>query len=232
MATKPWYDSPPTIVERYELAASTSDLTGFGGMVPQGKGVRQAEILAAAGLAATGSEASDLGRTLMRLESEWDAAAKPARPGPRLLKALAGYIRREDIDAKTEADRKGEKWKSPGDVNMRAVERAGHWYAGELRLLAQSLRSKAAAVRLLTEWAARKGIEPDAAGEALLTWLDPNCPACNGHGTRQIHGQPARQCSPCGGTGIRRKPEDVLRVMKHIDYAVGLAKGGMVAKLA
>ena len=235
MATKPWDDSPPTIGERYGIATGTANLTGFGGMVPDGHGGKAADMLLAAGLCDSG-----LGATLMRLRHEWDSAAKPARPGPRLLKALAAHIHGEDEDAKQAASRnysevgprKPVRWQSPGNVDARAIERAGQWYAGELRILAQSLRSKGEAVLQLTAWGAQMGIHSEAVSEAVLLWLDPTCPACHGHGSRQIYGQPSRQCHPCYGTGNRHRPPDSARVISHMDYCTRTAQAGIGRKLA
>lgn len=230
MATIPYDNSPPTVVERYGVASGTSDLTGFGGMVPEGGGSRDADTMLAAGLCD-----SALGVLLMRLRSEWDSSAKPSRPGPRLMQALVGYVKREDLEARQAAERDGLKWKAPGDPAVRAMERAQAWYAGELRLLANSLKSKREVIEQLTCWAAWKAIRIEAVGEAVMMWLDPVCPACKGHGLRQVPGQPslsARQCMPCGGTGNRRRPHDVSRVIQHMDYLEGVAKGSIRAKLS
>ena len=222
MATTPWDNSPPTIVERYGVATGTSDLTGFGGMIPPGGGSSQAEMLMAAALCD-----NQLGVILSRLQTEWDSASKPSRPGPRLLQALTGYIKREDDEARETAKRNNKPWTQPqGSPPVRAVERAAAWYAGELRLLAVGLKSRREAWDKLNDWASRKGIHPDAIGEAILQWLSDRCPSCGGLG---LIGP--KQCHPCGGTGNRVvHREDVTRVMKHITYCIDAATGGIARK--
>jgi hypothetical protein len=223
MATKPWEDSPPTIGERYAVAAGSSNLTGFGGMVPEGYGSAHVNVLIAAGL-----HDMPLGQAIMRLESEWDASAKPVRPGPRLLQALAGYVKREDDEARETAHRNDKPWSPPKEsAAVRAQQRANAWFDGELRLLAVSLKSRKEVLKGLTEWAAVKGIRPEAASEAIMKWLDPRCPSCHGHG---LIGP--KQCHPCHGTGNSRIEDDAGRLMRHMDYVVGVAKGNVSKALA
>lgn len=54
---------------------------------------------------------------------------------------------------------------------------------------------------------------------ALLTWLDPTCSACNGHGHPAVEGAPvlneAVDCQECHGTGRSAHAKGLTR--RHVD---------------
>lgn len=237
MATTPHDDTPPTAAERYAIASGTSDLTVFGGMVPEGHGSADGSVVLAAAFA------SSLGVSLIRLKQEWDRSSKPSRPGPRLLEALTGYVRREDMEAKDEAERNFSevgpripgKWTAPKTpAAVRAVERANAWYDGEVRLLLGNLTTRRVVVESLNTWAALKGITSDEVAEGVLLWLHPTCQKCNGHGQRKVPNQPSlsgKLCHPCNGTGNAYRRPAVARVVNHMDYCESVAKGGIARAL-
>lgn len=226
MATDPWTKEPPTIAERYEGAANTSNLTVFGGMIPDGSSAGTAEIVLAAGLAQRGQYGTvRLGMALLRLHSEWSASAKPNKASPKALQKMVEAIKEQDSRDKETASRQNKSYAAPGSPTTRAYATAQAWYTNELRLLANRLKSKGAVVRELTEWAVLKGIPPDTVAEAVLYWLDSTCPNCHGHGLRYAEHQAVRQCFECDGTGNTRRTQEVGRVLNHIGYALGIARG-------
>ena len=245
MVTTPWENPAPrpSVDERYEGAANTSDLTVGGGMIPKDHRAGAGDVVAAAGLVggrlkrmASGDYVllppndSSIGMALLRLHSEWTAAAKPRRVGPEVVEKLAEDVRRQDaIDAAT-AERKGEPYERPGSALGRANAEAARWYRNELILLAQKLKSRADVVGQLTQWATLKEIDPETVSAALLHWLDPICPECDGHGIRFMEHQAARQCHRCNG-GERKRTAGVDRVLRQIDYALGIARGRLSQRL-
>ena len=198
---------PPGIDERYQRATSTSNLRVEADRSGAG------DVIIAAGMSD-----SRLGMLLLRLHSEWDGAAKPRRVSAAQIKALG----------LTMPDDKGRP-----DV-LRARREAAAWYAGELRLLAQSLKSRSAALEQLSLWASLKGIPATVVGQALHHWLDHICPACDGHGLRRVPDQPAlsaRRCHDCHGTGEVTRPDGSTRVLNHIDYVLGVARNSLQRRL-
>lgn len=225
MATTPYDDSPPTTEERYESATSTSDLTVGGGMVPKDRRAGQGDVVAAAGLAGgrlrpdgqggyvlLPPNDSSMGMALLRLHSEWSSAAKPRRIGPEVVAKLAEQMRRQD-------------------AMDRAQEESQRWYTNEVRLLATRLKSRHDALAQLAQWAAGKGIGHDTAAEALLHWLDPSCPHCNGLGVRHFEHQAARTCHKCHGAGERERPTGSWLVLQKIEYALSVARGKLRKRL-
>ena len=120
-----------------------------------------------------------------------------------------------------------------GQVQVRAQQRAKQWYDAELRLLAQSLKSRAVVWEQLEHWRALKGVDPDTVAEALLHWLDPTCPVCEGHGLRKVPGQPAlgaRQCHACDG-GHKRRPKGTAVVLNYFDDCCQKARTSLKNRL-
>jgi hypothetical protein len=121
-----------------------------------------------------------------------------------------------------------------GKPETRARTEATAWYRRELRLLAQSLKSRASVNEQLTHWAILRGIDPLIVGPALHHWLAPKCTVCEGHGRRKIPDAPAlsaKQCHACQGTGNAHAPEGSGRVLTHIDYVVQVARQSLKKRL-
>jgi hypothetical protein len=204
----------PGVDEQYQVAGNASNLTVEADR--RGAG----DVLIAAGW----SE-SRVGMALLRLHSEWDRAAKPRRPDRDSIAKLAAIIRAEDAKAK-------ERPKEPPEV--RAQRAADSWYANELRLLANSLKSRSAVWAQLLPWATLKGIDPDVVAAALLYWLDPICGSCRGLQFLKAANSPAlsaKLCPKCRGSGRAQVPAGSAKVLWHLDYCVGVARGSLRKRL-
>lgn len=225
------------VQEQYETAGNTSNLAVEADK--RGAG----DVLIAAGLASQFDEndetkqryfARKLGMALLRLHSEWSSAAKPKRPRPEAIEALAAGIKAEDLKAKATAQRAGKPYTSPGSAIARAHAEGERWYANELRILATGLHSRGAVWSQLGPWAVWKGIPPEVVAEALLNWLSPSCPSCDGLGLKKVPNQPAlsaRQCHPCGGMGKRRPPDAARPVLGYLDDSVQKARNSLKRRL-
>lgn len=212
----------PGIDEQYISATNATDLR-----------VEADRRGAADFLIAAGWSKKELAGALDHLKAEWDSAAKPRRPIPRLVQALESYIRQEDRAAEAEAKRLGMAWTPPGPLADRARERADAWYANELRMFAQSMKSRAAVWAYLAPWLAWKGIAEEVGAAALLHWLDPNCPHCEGHGRRKVPHSPARLaiCNKCHGSGKRAAPPGSAKVLDFMGERVERAGHHMRRRL-
>lgn len=261
MATTPWDDSPPTIDERYDSASNTADLTMGGGMIPKDHRGGAGEVIGAAGYAAGvdqhGPSPARLGMALLRLHSEWTACARPKRVGREAIEAIAASIRAQDVTDKATAEREAAyrerlqameyrteaqdadltrltakgAYVTPKPAISRANDEASRWYTNELRLLALRLKTRGEVVRQLIGWAAIKGIPPGTATDALAFWLDDNCHHCHGHGLRHIDWQASKICKDCSGTGKQDRTDGMNRVLKQIDYALGMARNSLRERL-
>lgn len=246
MATTPYDDSPPTTEERYESATSTSDLTVGGGMIPKDRREGQGDVVAAAGLAGgrlrpdgkggyvlLPPNDGSMGMALLRLHSEWAASAKPRRIDRQAVERMAEALRRQDATHHEASKHHGPQppYKPLNDHLQRAEREAQDWHTNEVRLLATRLKSRHDALAQLAQWAAGKGIDHDTAAEALLHWLDPSCPHCNGLGVRHFEHQAARTCHKCHGAGERERPTGSWRVLQQIEYALSVARGKLRKRL-
>lgn len=204
-------DTKPGITETYQTAGNTSDLTVAGGMV-HGDYKGPGDVILAAGMSQ-----SRVGMMLLRMHSEWDSAAKPRRLNEAQITALAAQFK----DAKGKPNR------------PRARTEAALWYARELRLLAVGLRSRAAVVEGVAAWMTVKGLDPQGAGAAILHWLSPNCPVCDGLGKRKQPDAPVlvKTCHHCGGTGKRPADAVTLRVNGWMDDCVAVARQSLKKRL-
>lgn len=175
-----------------------------------------------------------LGLAMLRLHSEFDSAAKPKRLGKDAIAALTAILKTEDAKAKAQAERKGAPYKSPGSAATRAAAQAQAWYAGELQILAQSLKSRAVVWEQLNHWRALKSIPADTVAAALAHWLNPTCPVCDGHGLRKVEDQPAlsaRQCYKCHGSGHLPRPHGTGPVLSYFDDCVQKARTSLKNRL-
>lgn len=220
------------VQEQYEVAGNTSNLR----VEAEKRGAGDVMIAGgyAAGVDAHVMSPTRLGMALLRLHSEWSSAAKPKRVPRRTMEILGAQIKNDDVRAQAEARRKGEKYANPGPVAPRAQAMADSWFANELRILAVGLKSRPLVWEAIGPWAATKGIPTEVVGAALLHWLDHACPICDGHGLRKVPDAPAlsaRQCTKCNGTGHRTAPDGAGRVLGHLDYCLGLARGSLKQRL-
>lgn len=203
----------PGIDESYQTASNTSNLTVEADR--RGAG----DVLIASGWAS-----SRLGSALMRLHSEWDRAAKPKRIGADVIDTIAQQIKADDEKARASAKTLGKPYTTPStSARDRASAQASLWFARELRLLAQGLKSRALVLELVGEWTTLKGIDQAAIGPALLHWLSPACPRCDGHGRRKVFGQPAlsaRICHHCNGTGEVPQSQTARKIQNYFDDSV------------
>jgi hypothetical protein len=200
----------PTVDERYQSATGTSNLRVD---TRDGAPITSADVILAAGMSD-----SRLGMALLRLHSEYDSAAKPRKLNPAQIKALSLTMK----DAKGRPD------------IMRARREAAAWYASELRLLAQSLKSRGAVLEQMMLWATMKGIPGDAVSAALHYWLNSVCGDCGGLGFLKVPEQPAlsaRRCSCCHGNGVVERPEGTTRLLNHIDYLLQQARNSLGRRL-
>lgn len=213
----------PGVQEQYETAGNASNLA------VEAEKRTPADVLIAAGWSP-----SRLGLALLRLHSEWSSAAKPKRATAEAVEALTAQIKRDDAKAQEVAMALRKPYTHPGPAAARARAEADRWFTNELRLLALSLKSRAQVWDGLAPWAEGRGHSPEVVAAALLHWLHPACPACDGLGLRKVPNAPAlsaRQCSKCGGSGHRPHPEGAGRVLGHMDYCVSVARASMTQRL-
>lgn len=214
----------PDVGERYETATQASRI------LLEEHRTGAADVLVAAGWSPT-----RIGMALLRLHSEWTAAAKPERVEKQGVEAIAARLKADDLRAAATAERRWEAFTQPGAVKVRAQAEADRWFTNELRILATGLKSRATVWDQLAPWAQGRGIASEVVAAALLHWLHPICPHCEGHGLRKVPNAPAlsaRQCSKCQGTGNKPAPDGSGRVLVHLDYCVGLARGSLSKRLS
>lgn len=216
----------PSVEEAYITANNSSNLRlNVDPDSPRGA----ADVLVAAGWSQ-----SRVGMALLRLHSEWTACAKPRRQNAAQLEAIAATIREDDAKAKKAAELKGAPYKAPGSANARAREMADRWYVAELRLLAISLKSRASVWEQMELHGKITSTPPDLVAAALLHWLNPTCPVCDGHGRRKVLDQPAlsgKICHKCHGTGHVPHPNGAARVLAYIDTCTTKARMSMKQSL-
>jgi hypothetical protein len=212
-----------SVDERYEVACNASSL-----VVSAEKG-GPGDVLIAAGWSD-----SRIGMALLRLHSEWDGAAKPARLSEPQIKVLAAKFRDDEAKAKESARARGKPYTPQGSPGSRARTEAMAWYRRELRLLAQSLKTRGVVIEQLTAWALIKGVDAAAVGPAGHHWLAPTCSVCDGLGQRKAPDAPAlsgKVCHACSGTGNAYPPNGSGRLLAHIDYVVQVARQSLKRRL-
>jgi hypothetical protein len=214
----------PGIEERYQTANNTSNLT------VKAEAGGAGDVLIAAGWSD-----SRIGMALLRLHSEWDSAAKPPRVSEAGIKALAERFKVDEAKARESAKRTGKAYTSQGSPMSRARSEAIVWYARELRLLANGLKSRGPVLAQIHAWALLKGLHADDVGPALFHWLSPTCPVCDGHGMRKVPDQPAlsaKQCHACNGTGHRHRPAGAAIIQNWMEDCVNKARQSLKKRLA
>ncbi len=230
----------PNIEESYTGAVATSNLKFDS---------REGSPTGAAGmLIAAGWSPTRLGAALMRLHSEWDGSAKPEKPTPAKIKALAATVKDEQlvVDGKPVlVDGKPKMVAGTVLVGDRRVprdfwafEEAHRWYEQELRTLVGKLKTLTDARRELTLQALKWKIEdPErTAGAVIKYWLDQTCNGCDGLKWKKAPGSPslsAKMCQACTGTGISPVPhgQEGRRLANYMDYCVTAARGSIQHRL-
>lgn len=221
----------PGVEEQYQTANNASDLR----VEADRRGA--ADVLIAAGYSQ-----SRLGMALLRLHSEWDTANRRLEREAAKLPTVAEFAARmAPVALRVERDAHGRPRTVRGPNMKCAAERAHHAKheadrsrESELRMLANDLKSRATVWAELAPWLKLKGIGHEIGAAALQHWLSPTCPHCQGHGLRKVPNQPAlsaKQCNRCHGTGRRPAPKDSGRVLGHLDYCVGVARGSLKNRL-
>jgi hypothetical protein len=204
------------VEERYSVAGNTSDMS------VEADKRNSADVIIAAGWSP-----SRLGMALLRLHSEWNGLAKPRRASNEAVAVICAAHKADDALKRS----KGEQIPNTTPA-ARAQAEADRWYATELRLTANGLKSRAAVWAQLEAWIGQKGIASNQAAETLYWWLDPICPKCSGHGLRKVHNQPALSAKRCGCNGGKRgAPEGAGRMIEYLDYCVGVARGSLKKRL-
>lgn len=212
-------NGPRTVEESYISASNTSDLR-----------VEADKRNAADVLIAAGWTPGVLGSALMRLRSEWDGCARPARASAAQVLVMASKLPREVV-----IDGKAVK-RSDKDLLRIAREQANDWYRAELQLLRVKLKSIGRCQELVTEWAQGKAKNPQKfACKVVSYWLDNICHACHGRGHAVIEGAPVLgdECPVCRGTGRQEPPAGTLgrEALSVMDEAVMTARNAMKKRL-
>jgi hypothetical protein len=202
----------PDLIERYETASSTSDLT-----VDEHRG-GPARMVIAAGKALAGKRDADgkltdrpetiasigLGHALARLHSEWHGCEKPIHHAPKSIRAWIELLPLIEVGKRTVRgvpvpvmgrDKDGARTR-----HNEERERLDALYQQELKYLAQKLPSRLAVRQKLYTVALMWGWEDAEEKVAALVkyWVDSNCVACNGTGSVMV-GEKPQTCTSCGG---------------------------------
>jgi hypothetical protein len=201
----------PGVEELYETAINTSDLT-----------VSSVCRGAADILIAVGGSASRLGAAMLRLHSEWDASAKPARPASSAIEALALTLPRVN-----------------GRVQMVAARSMAYqWYEQQLHGLVSKLKALPVVRAEVAYQAEKWGMDDanDKAGAVIKYWLDQTCHTCDGLMRQRVPGSPAlshRLCPVCNGSGVSHAPcgQDGRRLANYMDRCVEDARNSIKNRL-
>ena len=211
----------PTVDEQYSTAVAARSLL----IDPVHR--TQADVIIAAGWSH-----ARIGTALMRLRTEWDSAARPAKPTPAQIEEFA-----RTLDGK------------PVDKTLRAHDIVGRWWMHEMRSVLAGLKTlpslRAEIARTIDGWAWKnehtghpERLEsPEAiTAQVLLFWLDHICPACSGRKFLPIKDTPTlgpEACKPCHGTGIQRVPhgDRGRRILNWMDQCVVEGRNQMRGRL-
>jgi hypothetical protein len=101
-------------------------------------------------------------------------------------------------------------------------------YHSQLMLLAARLVGRERVWLLLQPELRRFRADASAGAVALLHWLDPNCPLCEGRGVK-AHG--AGPCGKCSGSGLKRASPAVSRVIAFLEKSVYAARQKLANRL-
>jgi len=212
----------PTLDERYTSARNSRDLTVASSELPN----RDSDVLAAA--AWTQSRA---GHLLMQLHSEWDAAEKPSKPTPTLIKALVGTYQQLPHGVDPELQQRDDRGNPAPLTHAMAKVYAEAWYRHEVGLLLGKLKTLPGARKEIAEQAAKWGWEDPATGsaEVLRWWLDQTCHTCHGTKWELVQGsnrQGSKACRACQGSGFTLAPHGQAgkKLANWMDEGVNIAR--------
>ncbi len=200
-------NAKPDVEELYTAAQNTTNLT----VDPDERGA--ADFLIAAAWSP-----SRLGSAMLRLHSEWDAAAKPVKPTAASIDAIASTMGK---NARGEAYAIAMRWYEGGLINL----------LGKLQTLPH-VRDQVA--HKAEEWG-----YADAQTKASVIvkyWLDQTCHPCAGLKWRAVPNAPAlsnRLCPSCGGTGLSMVPygSEGKRLANYMDDCVQVARTSIKKRL-
>lgn len=188
---------------------------------------------------AAGWSPSRVGMALLRLHSEWDAAAKPRKPTPETVSALAASLPSHQPAYVISAARLGEHIKA--DAARRhalASAQAAGWYSREVLNLIGKLGSLPAVRQQLVGYVPQWGIREaaDKVPAVIAYWLAQACVPCNGlKFIRSQHAAvlSARMCKMCNGTGKATAPHggEGKRVANYMDDCVSRAQASLKNRL-
>lgn len=212
-------DEKRGVEEAYQVAGNSSDLRVEADL----RG--DADLIIAAGWSP-----SRVGMALLRLHSEWDMAAKPRKPTPAQIAALALTI---PTHLSVGSDKDG--WRKVPLSNTEryamAVKQAGEWHARETLNLIGKLGSLRAVRKQLVDYVPKWGIqEASVKVPAIIAyWLEQTCRTCHGLKFLQVANTPAlsaKACRACHGTGIAPIPygNEGKRVANYMDDCVQRAR--------
>jgi hypothetical protein len=184
-------------------------------------------------LAAAGMSPYHTGLLLLRLQGEWDRAAKPRPPTRSDIQRLAASL--ETIpDGEPHAgmvvvkDRFSTAYRKPYDAAERT---ALAWHGHELGILFGHLKTLPEVRVELESWIGG----PHAArvvADTLAWWLEPRCQTCNGSGKRIVEGTGGRSAGKvCWACRLSQTPGERplshsgigRRLLSHIRACVGTA---------
>lgn len=119
--------------------------------------------------------------------------------------------------------------KPKGGAEERARIEAEHWYANELRILANRLKGRALVLEQLMQWGQIKGVPAETVSRALLHWLAPTCQRCDGLGLIYRTNLPVKPCDCSHGETWTTDGEEY--VIGHIKYCLGTARRSLRKRL-
>lgn len=183
---------------------------------------------------AAGWSPSRVGMALLRLHSEWDMAAKPRKPTPASVNALALSLRISRPPAYViHPDRMESHLDRMNPVKCLELARrqAAEWHARETLNLIGKLGSLRAVRKQLVEYVPKWGIQEAAVKVPAIIayWLEQTCRTCHGLKFLQVANTPAlsaKACRACHGTGIAPIPygNEGKRVANYMDDCVQRAR--------
>lgn len=215
------YDNPPPGVdERYASAIGTSNLR------VEGERRTPADMVIAAGM-----NPHRLGMALRRLATEWDAVGKPPPPNAQNIEAMAAKYPR--IPGTGLVELRGEQM-TPAAAARREAD---DWYAHELGLLFQRLKTLPEVRAALVHWASAREIEDSVhvVGAVLQWWLHKTCPVCHGVKKRVVQGTgrtSSKDCHKCKGTGEAKVPRGWAgrKMLGYMNESMRAASAGLRQK--
>jgi hypothetical protein len=224
-------DKPPTVGEKYSMAVNASNLR----VETDRRNV--ADMIIAAGMSS-----HRLGMALRRLATEWDGVGKPPPVSTVNIEAMAAKYPRipgTGLVAVFTADKKGNMTEEQLMPLVLANREADAWYAHELGLLFQRLKTLPEVRGALVHWADSYEIEGavHVVGAVLQWWLHPICPVCKGVKKRVVLGTgrtSSKDCKECRGIGEIKVPHGPVgrRMLGYINECLRSSAHDLRSKFA